>query len=82
MDEGRPLEEWLTAKVGRSRCCSVCGDSDCRTVEYEGTEFESIPENLILKATLIAAAQMLEPNDRSIPRKGQNNSSKYCDDIE
>jgi Domain of unknown function (DUF2703) len=22
---GRPMEEWLGASVGRSRCCSVCG---------------------------------------------------------
>ena len=33
---GKPLEEWIETKVGASRCTSVCGDSDCRTVEVNG----------------------------------------------
>ncbi len=56
---GRTLEEWLSATVGSSRCCSVCGPSECRTVEVEGTTFEAIPEELIVKAVLVAAAQSL-----------------------
>ena len=56
---GRPLEEWLGASVGRSRCCSVCGESECRTLEVGGTVFEAIPEDLILRAALAAAAQVL-----------------------
>ncbi len=56
---GRTLEEWLSASVGSSQCCSVCGPSECRTVEVEGTTFEAIPEELIVKAALIAAAQPL-----------------------
>ena len=56
---GRPLEEWLSAGVGSSRCCSVCGESECRTVEVGGAVFEAIPEDLILRAALIAAAQVL-----------------------
>ncbi len=60
---GRPMEEWLGGKVGASRCCSVCGESQCRTVEVEGTEFEAIPEKLFLKAALIAASQLLEPTN-------------------
>lgn len=56
---GRPMEEWLGARVGSSRCCSVCGTSECRTVEVEGTIFETIPEKLFLKAALIAASQLL-----------------------
>lgn len=58
---GRPMEEWLGGKVGASRCCSVCGESPCRTIEVEGTEFEAIPEYLFLKAALVAASHMLEP---------------------
>lgn len=57
---GRPMEEWLGATVGSSRCCSVCGDSECRTVEVEGTRFEAIPEKLFLKAALIASSQLLD----------------------
>ncbi len=56
---GRPMEEWLGARVGSSRCCSVCGTSECRTVEVEGTTFETIPETLFLKAALVASAQLL-----------------------
>lgn len=56
---GRPMEEWLNGSVGSSRCCSVCGESDCRTLEIRGTTFETIPERLIVKAGLLAAAQFL-----------------------
>ena len=56
---GRPMEEWLGASVGSSRCCSVCGTSECRTVEVEGTTFETIPETLFLRAALVASSQLL-----------------------
>ena len=57
---GQPIEEWLQGRVGSSRCCSVCGESDCRTVEVGGTTFETIPERLIIKAALIAVAELLD----------------------
>ena len=56
---GKPLEEWLVARVGSSRCCSVCGDAPCRTMEVEGAVFEAIPEEVILKAALIAASGLV-----------------------
>jgi len=55
----RPLEEWLSAGVGSSLCCSVCGDAPCRTMEVEGAVLEEIPEALILKAGLIAASGLI-----------------------
>ena len=55
----KPIEEWLNASVGSSRCCSVCGDAECRTVELEGSTFETIPEELLIRAALIAAADLL-----------------------
>jgi hypothetical protein len=58
---GLPMEDWLEGTVGQSRCCSVCGDSDCRTVKIQGTVFETIPERLIIKAGLRAAAELLDP---------------------
>ena len=64
---GRPMEEWLGASVGRSRCCSVCGTSDCRTVEVEGATFETIPEKLFLKAALVAASQLLSVGSETRP---------------
>lgn len=57
---GRPMEEWLGAKVGSSQCCSVCGDAECRTVEIGPAKFETIPENLFIKAALAATAQVLD----------------------
>ena len=56
----RPMKDWLSGTVGQSPCCSVCGDSDCRTVEIRGTVFETIPERLIVKAGLLAAAELLD----------------------
>lgn len=58
---GRPMEAWLGADVGSSQCCSVCGESECRTMKVGASEFEAIPENLFLKAALLAAAQVLDP---------------------
>ena len=56
---GRAVEEWLGAEVGSSRCCSVCGEFECRTLEVGGDVFEAIPEDLILRAALVAAAQII-----------------------
>lgn len=64
---GRPMEEWFGASVGSSRCCSVCGTSECRTVEVEGTTFENIPEQLFLKAALVAASQLLSVGGETGP---------------
>jgi hypothetical protein len=58
---GKPVEEWLGAGVGNSRCCSVCGDAPCRTMEVDGAVFEEIPEAVILKAALIAASGLVGP---------------------
>ncbi len=58
---GRPLEDWLQGTSGASRCCDACGDADCRTVEVDGASYEAIPERLLVRAALIAAAQMLDP---------------------
>jgi len=77
---GRPMEEWLGAEIGSSRCCSVCGESDCRTVEVGGTAFEVIPAEILTKAALIAAATLIDavvvhtegvaPGDESMRRPG------------
>lgn len=59
---GRPIEDWLNAKVGKSACCSACGGSACRTLEIGNDTFETIPEQLILRAALLAASQALDPD--------------------
>ncbi len=55
----KSLEEWLGAEVGRSKCCDVCGDSECRTIEIGKDVYESVPTSMIVKAGLIAAANSL-----------------------
>lgn len=58
---GQPMEDWVEGRVGSSRCCEECGDQDCRTVEVGGTTFEVIPEELLVRAGLIAASRLLDP---------------------
>lgn len=57
--DGKPLEAWLGAISGQSRCCSACGDEDCRTVTIDGKTYEAVPAELIVKAGLLAAAQLI-----------------------
>lgn len=54
----KPLEEWIGATVGKSQCCDVCGDAECRTISTENNTYETIPENLIVRACLLAAAEL------------------------
>lgn len=56
---GKLLEEWIGGETGKSKCCDVCGDSDCRTISFGENTFESIPENVIIKAGLLAAAELM-----------------------
>lgn len=57
---GRPLEEWVYAKVGQSQCCDVCKGAECRTVSVEGNTYGVIPEDLIIRAGLLAAAELFK----------------------
>lgn len=74
---GKPIEEWLSATSGQSKCCTVCGESDCRTVTADGKTFEAIPSEMIVKAGLLAAVELLHakpvspccpPAERTGPR--------------
>lgn len=56
---GLPIERWLGGRTGQNRCCAECGDNDCRTLELEGQSHEVIPEALILRAGLVAAAELI-----------------------
>ena len=49
---GKPMEAWLNAGTGSSPCCDACGDANCRTVELNGQVYETIPAELIVKASL------------------------------
>lgn len=54
----KPIEYWLNAQTGKSACCNECGDNECRTVDLAGKSYETIPEEMIFRAGLIAAIQM------------------------
>jgi hypothetical protein len=56
----RLLEDWLGATTGQSECCEVCGPNDCRTLDVAGDVHEVIPAGLIIKAALLAAAQLVD----------------------
>jgi hypothetical protein len=55
---GRLLEEWIGGTEGQSRCCEVCGEFDCRTISVGIDTYEAISEDLIVKASLLAAAAL------------------------
>jgi hypothetical protein len=65
---GKPIETWLGATPGMSDCTScgslcgtfVQGNVECRTLIVGRSTFESIPSELIVKAGLLAAAEMVE----------------------
>lgn len=60
---GIPMEDWLEGKPGRSQCCNECGDNECRTLEVGGETYEVIPEQLLIRAGLIAATFKLNPTN-------------------
>jgi hypothetical protein len=57
--DGRPLEKWLGAKVGKSPCGAPCEGMECRTLEQNGTSHETIPAELIIKGGLLAVQQFV-----------------------
>ena len=73
---GVSLEEWLGARVGESQCEGCCEymqgcvederqTVDCRTVIVGTQVYEAIPAELVLKAGLLAAAEMVLPEQAS-----------------
>lgn len=57
--DGRTIETWLGASTGQSSCCGPCGDNECRTIRVDSRTYEAIPEAVILRAGLLAAAERL-----------------------
>ena len=60
----QPLEDYIDGKVGQSPCCDVCGSAECRILEVEAQTFEAVPSKIIIRAGLIAAAQMITPEEK------------------
>lgn len=65
--QGRTLEDWVGAETGQSPCCEVCGPNDCRTVTVDGTTYEAIPADLIIRAGLLAASSLLSEPQAAEP---------------
>lgn len=65
---GRPLEEVLGATSGMSKCSGCCGESDCRTTIVAGRTYETLPPELIVRAGLKVAANMIEPAPSNSPK--------------
>lgn len=53
------LETILGAKASASICAGCCGDSPCRTTVVDGRSYEAIPPELIIRAGLRAAADLV-----------------------
>ena len=67
---GRALEEWVSGEVGQSICGSCCGaigeEVECRTVTVDGNTYEVIPAELIVRAGLMAASELMRiPSESS-----------------
>jgi len=77
---GKPIEEWLQPKVGKSQCCGTCGDSECRTLTVEGQTYETIPAELIVRAGLLAGAQLvgIRPANPLNPVEGWSQRPACC----
>lgn len=53
------MEDWIGGQAGQSPCCDVCGPNECRTMSLGEDLYEVIPAELIVKAGLLAAAEIL-----------------------
>lgn len=60
---GRALGDWLSGVVGSSVCGSCCGaigeEVECRTLTVDGRTYEVIPAELIVRAGLVAASELV-----------------------
>ena len=85
---GRPLEDWVDAGVGKSVCgsCPVeagCADNvECRTIKLAGRIYETIPADLIIRAALLAAFDVLSdaPTEPS-PRATSSAPAQCCGSV-
>ena len=66
----QPLEDWLGAEVGATVCGSCCAQLgatvECRTTSVGSQTYEVIPAELIVKAGLLAASQIIEVPSTSL----------------
>ena len=84
---GKDIEEIITGKLEIkenycSSCSDVCcGDTNCRTFEYNGTISNSIPKEMIKEAIMIVLGINSEPKEDgadSSPCCPPNNQTSSC----
>ncbi len=82
----KPLHIWLNAKVGKTLCGTTCTKDvknvKCRTLNIKKTVYEAIPTNLIVKAGLIAASELLTAENKEALCKSSscmNSEKSSCD---
>lgn len=74
---GQPLETWLGAATGQSTCCAACEGAPCRTLELAGQSYETVPEAVIVRAALLAAAT-LAPDTTPAPSCCSSPTQSRC----
>ena len=73
---GRPLETWLGAQIGKSACgsgkgCGADGSAQCVSMKLGGKTYTVVPADLIVKAGLMAASELIEPqSSKACPKSG------------
>lgn len=56
----KPIENYINAKTGKSKCCNICGNTDCRTIIVKKNQFEVISSDIIIQAALTAISEILK----------------------
>lgn len=76
----RLLEDWIGGTTGQSPCCDVCGTAECKTVGVSGETYETIPSDLVVKAALLAAAELVgkEKNSPCCGSRKPEKPAKGC----
>lgn len=72
---GVPIEERLGATVTSSHCDDVCRGAACRGLELDSETFEAIPVELVLRAALLAAAELVGPD---VTQRGGARGADCC----
>ena len=71
------LEDWIGGKVNKSPCCDVCAPFECRTVGVGGEIYEVIPADVLVKAGLLAASQLVSIETNQSSREGETQKSPF-----
>lgn len=57
---GRLVEDWIAGEASKTMCCDICGPNECRAIKIGSEVYEVIPAEIIIKAGLIAAYELIK----------------------